>query len=104
MIHGKKAVKKTRREGYNIPGPDGKTLRRYKKTTYWECHLDPVKGVFLKQTQLSFSRTTPVRVQGGGDTGRDTENVLFSSTTVGQEDTDICTSKKEENNVAGINV
>ena len=47
VVHGKKATKKTRRVGYDIPGPDGKTLRRYQKKTYWECDLDPVKGVFL---------------------------------------------------------
>ena len=48
VVHGKNGVKKTRCVGVTIPGPDGKTLRRYHKKTYWEFDLDPLKGGVLK--------------------------------------------------------
>ena len=79
-----------------IPGPNGRTVRRYRKQMYWICDVDPMKGGVLKQTQLSLMRTTTVHVQGGADTGRVSGDNLSLSAKAGQEDSDICLNKEEK--------
>ena len=72
-----------------VKGPGGKNVKSYKKKPYFECDLGPQGRGPLRQTRLSFTKTTPRPVQRGVDmtvAGDTEENVCsnFSSTTVGQ--------------------
>ena len=84
VVHEKQGMKKFKRLGVTVPGPNGRTVRRYRKQVYWICDVDQMKGGVLKQTQLSFTRTTTVY-----------DNISLS-TTAGQENNDICMNKEEK--------
>ena len=84
-MHGKKAVRKFKPGWDTVVGPNGVVSKKYTKRMYWQCDIGLSRGVVLRQTKLSFTRTTTADVQTGRDTGGAQGNTNFSSTTVGQE-------------------
>ena len=87
--HGWGARRLERRIPCMVKGPGGKNVKSYKKKPYFECDLGPQGRGPLRQTRLSFIKTTPRPVQRGVDmtvAGNTEENDCsnFSSTTVGQ--------------------
>ena len=87
LVHGEKAVKKFRPSWVNTVGPGGELVRTYRRKMYWQCDVGPMKGVILKQRQLSVSGTTGTRSQGTRDTvgaGVESGSHDFSSTTARQ--------------------
>ena len=71
-------------------GPGGEKTRTYCRKSYYECELDPRGKRKLKQTQLSFVKTTPSISLSTRDTmkragGDEPFNFSSSTPTVGQQ-------------------
>ena len=66
-------------------GPNGETTKKYTRKLYWQCDLDPIKGVFLRQSKLAFSRTTTECAKGGGDTTGGEQTIETSKTSTSSE-------------------
>ena len=89
LLHGEGAKKKWKPVQSRIVGPGGKVTMKYvgKRETWYECDVGPEGGNVLRQSRLSFVKTTPVIVRGVGDARGGTQNTSnsdFSSTTEGQ--------------------
>ena len=85
-VHGGGARKLWRRIPCVTVNPGGVEVSTYNKKPYFECYLGPRGQGVLRQTQLSFSKTsiTPTRTGEGHDRVGVSNYFNFSSTTVGQ--------------------
>ena len=83
-MHGKKAVKKFKPSWKTEVGPGGEITKKYVKKTRWQCDVDLKGDVVLKQTQLSFTKTTSA-VMKGEDTEGGPSVANISTDTVGQD-------------------
>ena len=84
MLHGPGASKRWKPSIKTVRDDDGKVRTEYKRVVYYKCDLGHKKKNRLRQTSLSFVKTTPKR-RGGGqeDTGR--TSIFTLSPSVGQD-------------------
>ena len=84
-------------------GKTGKLYKKYEKTWFFECDLNPRGGGKLSQPRLSFAKMTPDDRKSGGRGGANDNSVMgggSSTCTVGQ--TEGCAVELEGRR-AGIN-
>ena len=83
--HGSIAVKKTRMIPCVTRNADGVKIKTTKKKPYYECELGPQGQGVLRQTRLSFSKTSSLPSRNGeGHHRGGVSNFKFSSSTAGQ--------------------